>query len=88
MVPFQYKGMMKGVLFERWFKTTLLQNLLKKHVIIMDIANCLEMQVKTHYTQAMSYDRDLRLRALEYAKEHGTQFLQKLVLSLNGQWHF
>ena len=33
------------------------------------IANCLEIQVKPHYTQAMSYDRDLRLRALEYAKE-------------------
>ena len=33
------------------------------------IANCLEIQVKNHYTQAMSYDRDLRLRALEYAKE-------------------
>ena len=29
---------------------------------------CLEMRVKTHYTQAMSYDRDFRLRALEYAK--------------------
>ena len=26
-------------------------------------ANCLEIQVKPHYTQAMSYDRDLRLRA-------------------------
>jgi len=34
-----------------------------------NIANCLEIQVKPHYTQAMSYDRDLRLRALEYAKE-------------------
>ena len=33
------------------------------------IANCLEIQVKKHYTQTMSYDRDLRLRALEYAKE-------------------
>ena len=36
---------------------------------IKAIAICLEIQVKTHYTQAMSYDRDLRLRALEYAKE-------------------
>ena len=35
----------------------------------VDIANCLEIQVKPHYTQAMAYDRDLRLRALEYAKE-------------------
>ena len=33
------------------------------------IANCLEIQVKPHYTQAMSYDRYLRLRAPEYAKE-------------------
>ena len=33
------------------------------------ITNCLEIQVNPHYTQAMSYDRDLRLRALEYAKE-------------------
>ena len=41
------------------------------------IANCLEIQVKNHYTQTMSYDRDLRLRALEYAKEHGNQFLSK-----------
>ena len=33
------------------------------------IAICLGIQVSPHYTQAMSYDRDLRLRALEYAKE-------------------
>ena len=33
------------------------------------IDNCLEIQVKPHYTQVMSYGRDLRLRALEYAKE-------------------
>ena len=32
------------------------------------IANCFEIQVKNHYTQAMSYDRDLRLRVLEYAQ--------------------
>ena len=47
----------------------------KKHEIFLKtrqyiiIANCLEIQVKPHYTQVMSYDRDLRLRALEYAKE-------------------
>ena len=46
----------------------------------LSIANCLEIQVKTHYTQAMSYDRDLRLRALEYAKEHGNQFLNHICL--------
>ena len=34
-----------------------------------DIANCIEIQVKTHYSQAMSYNRNLRLRALEYPKE-------------------
>ena len=36
------------------------------------IANCLEMQVKPHYTQAMSYDRDLRLRAIKYTEEGRT----------------
>ena len=36
-----------------------------------------KIQVKTHYTQAMLYDRDLRLRALEYVKEHGNQFLSE-----------
>ena len=52
----------------------------KLAVFLSGIANCLEIQVKPHYTQAMSYDRDLRLRALEYAKEHGNQFLNHICL--------
>ena len=33
------------------------------------IANCLKVQVKKLYTQVMSYDRDLRLRTIEYVQE-------------------
>ena len=33
------------------------------HTMQTDIDNCLEIQVKPHYTQAMSYDRDFRLQA-------------------------
>ena len=50
---------------------------------VRSISNCLEIQVKPRYTQAMSYDRDLRLRALEYAKEGHTLVQTAAVLKVN-----
>ena len=47
------------------------------------IDNCLEIQVKPHYTQVMSYDRDLRLRALEYAKERHSLTQTAAVFQIN-----
>ena len=48
-----------------------------------NIANCLEIQVTPHYTQAMPYDRDLRLRAIKYTEEGHTLAQAAAVFKVN-----